>query len=67
VTLAAIIYSCSIAHAAANFQQYDEYGAPLNYPFMMTGTPPIDKVSEFNDPFFMIDIPLSGISNIFKE
>jgi hypothetical protein len=34
---------------------------------MMTGTPPIDKVSEFNDPFFMIDIPLSGISNIFKE
>jgi hypothetical protein len=64
VTLTAIIYTCSIAHAAANFQQYDEYGAPLNYPFIMTGTPPTDKVSEFNDPFSMIDIPLSGIDII---
>jgi len=47
VTLTAIIYACSVGHAAANFQQYDEYGAPLNYPFIMTGTPPTDKASSF--------------------
>lgn len=44
VTLTAIIYACSVGHAAANFQQYDEYGAPLNYPFSMNGTPPKDKM-----------------------
>jgi hypothetical protein len=43
----AIIYACSVAHAAANFKQYDEYGAPLNYPFILTGTPPTDKASSF--------------------
>jgi arachidonate 5-lipoxygenase len=52
VTLTAIIYACSVGHAAANFQQYDEYGAPLNYPFILTGTPPTDKASSFYYHFY---------------
>ncbi|XP_071127123.1 allene oxide synthase-lipoxygenase protein-like isoform X1 [Mytilus edulis] len=43
VTLTAIIYTCSVAHAAANFQQYDEYSAPFRFPFTMHGVPPKDK------------------------
>ncbi|CAG2249787.1 ALOX5 [Mytilus edulis] len=43
VTLTAIIYTCSVGHAAASFQQYDEYGAPFSYPFIMHGAPPKDK------------------------
>ncbi|XP_063398550.1 polyunsaturated fatty acid 5-lipoxygenase-like [Mytilus trossulus] len=43
VTLTAIIYTCSVAHAAANFQQYDEYAAPFRMPFAMHGVPPKDK------------------------
>ena len=44
VTLTAIIYTCSVAHAAANFQQYDEYAAPFRMAFTMHGVPPKDKV-----------------------
>ncbi|CAC5359763.1 ALOX5 [Mytilus coruscus] len=43
LTLTAIIYTCSVGHAAANFQQYDEYGAPFNYPYFLSGSPPKDK------------------------
>ncbi|XP_052089750.1 allene oxide synthase-lipoxygenase protein-like [Mytilus californianus] len=43
LTLTAVIYTCSAGHAAANFQQYDEYGAPFNYPFHLSGNPPTDK------------------------
>ncbi|CAC5359765.1 ALOX5 [Mytilus coruscus] len=43
LTLTAIIYTCSVGHAAANFQQYDEYGAPFNYPYYLSGSPPKDK------------------------
>ncbi|XP_071127742.1 allene oxide synthase-lipoxygenase protein-like [Mytilus edulis] len=43
LTLTAIIYTCSVGHAAANFQQYDEYAAPFNYPYFLFGVPPKDK------------------------
>ncbi|XP_076117180.1 allene oxide synthase-lipoxygenase protein-like [Mytilus galloprovincialis] len=43
ITLTAIIYTCSAGHAAANFPQYDEYGAPFNYPYYLSGVPPKDK------------------------
>ncbi|XP_033639815.1 arachidonate 5-lipoxygenase-like [Asterias rubens] len=43
--LTAIIYTSSVAHAAANFSQYDEYAFPPNYPSQMRDCePPKDKV-----------------------
>ncbi|KAL3879828.1 hypothetical protein ACJMK2_032107 [Sinanodonta woodiana] len=42
-TLTCIIYTCSVAHAATNFPQYDEYAFPPNYPAMMRGKPPSTK------------------------
>ncbi|XP_033639708.1 arachidonate 5-lipoxygenase-like [Asterias rubens] len=42
--LTAIIYTSSVAHAAANFSQYDEYAFPPNYPSIMRDAePPKDK------------------------
>ncbi|XP_071127735.1 polyunsaturated fatty acid lipoxygenase ALOX12-like [Mytilus edulis] len=43
ITVTAIIYTCSAGHATANFEQYDEYGAPFNYPYHLSGKPPTDK------------------------
>ncbi|KAH3711603.1 hypothetical protein DPMN_071274 [Dreissena polymorpha] len=38
-----IIYTCSVAHAAVCFKQYDEYAFPRNYPAKLLGEPPRDK------------------------
>lgn len=40
-----IISTCSLGHAAANFQQYDEYAFPPNYPGILFGDVPTFKVS----------------------
>ena len=45
-TISAIISTCSVAHAAANFNQYDEYGFPPNYPAILQGKMPNQKVCE---------------------
>lgn len=42
-TVTAIIQQCSVAHAAANFQQYEEYAFPPNYPAFLYNGPPKDK------------------------
>jgi arachidonate 5-lipoxygenase len=42
-TISAVIYTCSATHAAANFQQYDEYGFPPNYPLFLQGQVPTKK------------------------
>ncbi|XP_064481893.1 polyunsaturated fatty acid 5-lipoxygenase-like isoform X2 [Ornithodoros turicata] len=42
-TVAAIINQCSVGHAAANFQQYEDYAFPPNYPAFLDGMPPTDK------------------------
>ena len=39
-----IIYTCSVSHASTNFPQYEEYGFPPNYPGMLRGIPPKNKV-----------------------
>ena len=41
--LTSVIYTCSVAHAAANFKQYDEYAFPPNCPSKMAGNPPKSK------------------------
>lgn len=43
LTVTAIISTCSVGHAAANFQQYDEYAFPPNYPSILSGEIPRDK------------------------
>ena len=44
-TLATLVFILTNGHAAANFNQYDEYGYPPNFPFRLDGAPPFDKVS----------------------
>ncbi|CAL1548228.1 unnamed protein product [Lymnaea stagnalis] len=35
-----VIYISSVAHAATNFPQYDEYGFPPKWPLLFSGKPP---------------------------
>jgi len=44
----AFIFIGSVGHAAANFCQYDEYAFPPNYPAMLNGERPKDKVWRVN-------------------
>jgi len=44
-TMATMVFILTNVHAAANFNQYEEYGFPPNYPFRLNGTPPTTKKS----------------------
>ena len=39
-----LIFTCTVQHAAVNFSQYEEYAFPANYPILLSGEPPTDKV-----------------------
>ncbi|CAH1793216.1 unnamed protein product [Owenia fusiformis] len=38
-----LIFQATVQHAAINFNQYEEYGFPPNYPGFMDGQPPTNK------------------------
>ena len=40
-----VMFTCTAQHAAVNFSQYEEFGFPPNYPALLHGQPPADKVS----------------------
>ena len=42
------IFISSVGHAATNFGQYDEYAFPPNYPAMLKGDVPKNKVCVFD-------------------
>ena len=39
------MFVCSVGHAAVNFNQYDEYAFPPNYPMVIRTERPKDKVN----------------------
>ena len=43
-TLTSIIFTSTVGHAAVNVSQYDEYAFLPNYPAVLKGQPPRDKV-----------------------
>ncbi|OQV17101.1 Allene oxide synthase-lipoxygenase protein [Hypsibius exemplaris] len=60
-TMSAIISTCSVAHAAANFNQYDEYGFPPNYPAILTGKIPVEKEG-YTDKDVLHQLPSKGVT-----
>ncbi|XP_055346121.1 allene oxide synthase-lipoxygenase protein-like [Paramacrobiotus metropolitanus] len=60
-TLAAIISSCSVAHAAANFNQYDEYAFPPNYPAFLSGEIPTQKEG-YTDRDVLLQLPPKSVT-----
>ena len=44
-TMTTLVFILTNVHAAVNFNQYDEYAYPPNFPFRLDGVPPTDKVS----------------------
>ena len=42
--LTVFIFISSVGHAAANFEQYNQYGFPPNYPSLLHGERPMNKV-----------------------
>ena len=44
VVCTSLIFTCTVLHSAVNYPQYNEYGFPPNYPLILNGSPPSDKV-----------------------
>merc|ERR1719378_514456 len=61
-TLSTMVFILSNVHAAANFNQYDEYGYPPNLPFRLDGPAPTDKSPVTEDylvKLFDVDVTLA--------
>jgi len=44
VVCTSLMFTCTALHSAVNYPQYSEYGFPPNYPLILHGSPPQDKV-----------------------
>ena len=44
--ITSIIFASTVGHAAVNVSQYDEYAFLPNYPAILKGDPPRDKVGD---------------------
>jgi arachidonate 5-lipoxygenase len=60
-TISGIIYTCSVVHAGANFNQYDEYGFPPNYPLYLEGPVPTKKIN-FTEKDIVNQLPSRDIT-----
>uniref|UniRef100_A0A7M6DMI8 Allene oxide synthase lipoxygenase protein n=1 Tax=Clytia hemisphaerica TaxID=252671 RepID=A0A7M6DMI8_9CNID len=63
-TLSTMVFILSNVHAAANFNQYDEYGYPPNLPFRLDGAPPTDKspvTEDFLVKLFDVNVTLETL------
>ena len=68
--VASIIFLSSVGHASANFNQYDEYAFPPNYPAILRGKQPTTKVHfiflNFLHRALMIAVHYFGLPSITK-
>jgi arachidonate 5-lipoxygenase len=48
-----MISTCSMGHAAVNYQQYETYGFPPNYPALLMHAPPKKKVENSIYTYFL--------------
>ena len=63
MTLTSIMYACTVGHAAVNGPQYDEYAFLPNYPALLKGEPPRDKVRSGGSPYTLV-ISITISSNL---
>ncbi|KAK6976133.1 allene oxide synthase-lipoxygenase protein [Biomphalaria glabrata] len=52
-----IIFISSVAHAATNFPQYEEYAFPPNYPATLLGKPPTDAKTVISEEDILKSLP----------
>ena len=56
-TISAIVSTCSLGHASANFAQYEEYGFVPNYPGILYGRAPDSKAQEPSERELLAFLP----------
>lgn len=66
LVLTCVIFTCSVQHAAVNFPQYDHFGYPPNYPFVLLGDPPKDKGPQSEENIVRLIADRDSLLNGFR-